>query len=164
MKLATLKDGSRDGTLIVASRDLRAAIAVPDIAHTLQQALDDWSNAAPRLQEVYARLNAGQAKAFELDPHRLAAPLPRAPQWLDASAFHSHGDLMQKVFGLQPIDGKPKIPLMYQGASDDFLGACDDMPLPSEEDGIDFEAEFGVVVDECPWARRAARRCSTSSS
>ncbi|HEY2591127.1 MAG TPA: fumarylacetoacetate hydrolase family protein, partial [Steroidobacteraceae bacterium] len=95
--------------------------------------------------------------AFALDQAGLAAPLPRAPQWLDASAFHSHGDLMEKVFGLEPPESKREIPLMYQGASDDFLGPRDAMPFPSESDGIDFEAELGVIVDDVPMGTAAGR-------
>ncbi|MFZ0498037.1 MAG: fumarylacetoacetate hydrolase family protein [Steroidobacteraceae bacterium] len=160
MKLATLKDGTREGRLLVVSRDLRRASAPADI-RTLAAALESWSESAPRLQQTYDGLNAGSTSdAFDLDATRLAAPLPRAPQWLDASAFHSHGDLMDKVFGLAPIEGKREIPLMYQGASDDFLGPRDDMPLPSEADGIDFEAEVGVVVDFVPMATPAARAAS----
>jgi fumarylacetoacetate (FAA) hydrolase len=156
VKLGTLKDATRDGTLVVVSRDLKRAVVVPEIARTLQQAIDDWGTAAPRLKEIYEDLNADNVRAFDLDPHRLAAPLPRAPQWLDGSAFHSHGDLMQKVFGLQPIDGKLQVPLMYQGASDDFHGPCEDMAYPTEADGIDFEAEVAVVVDDVPMGTPAS--------
>lgn len=156
MKLGTLNDGTRDGTLIVVSRDLRTASAVPEIARTLQQAIEQWNDVAPRLQDVYSKLNAGTAQSFTLDPRKLAAPLPRAPQWLDGSAFHSHGDLMEKVFGLQPVEGKLQIPLMYQGASDDLYGPHDDLPFPSEADGIDFEAEIGVIVDHVPMATPAS--------
>jgi fumarylacetoacetate (FAA) hydrolase len=156
VKLGTLNDGTRDGTLVVVSRDLRSALAVPEIARTLQQAVDHWDELAARLQDVYARLNAGNAGGFAFDPARLAAPLPRAPQWLDGSAFHSHGDLMEKVFGLQPVEGKLQIPLMYQGASDDFYGPLDDLPFPSEADGIDFEAEVGVILDRVPMATPAS--------
>jgi len=160
VKLATSKDGTRDGRLLVVSRDLRRASAPADI-RTLAAALESWSESAPRLQRTYDGLNAGSASdAFDLDATRLAAPLPRAPQWLDASAFHSHGDLMDKVFGLAPIEGKREIPLMYQGASDDFLGPRDVMPLPSEADGIDFEAEVGVVVDFVPMGTPAASAAS----
>ena len=157
MKLATLKDGSRDGTLIVVSRDLSKAVAVPEIARTLQQALDDWRSTAPRLKDVYDRLNAGQVKSVEVDPVKLAAPLPRSPQWLDGSAFHSHGELMQKVFGLAPIEGSLEIPLMYQGASDDFRGPRDPMDYPTEADGIDFEAEVAIVVDDVPLGTPASK-------
>jgi fumarylacetoacetate (FAA) hydrolase len=149
MKLATLEDGTRDGQLLVVSRDLRSAVVVGDAAPTLQDALDYWASVAPRLLDLSERLNGGLLDpTFPLDCRRLAAPLPRAYQWLDGSSFHSHGDLMERAFGLQPIEGKLQIPLMYQGGSDDFLGPCADMPLPSEADGIDFEAEIAVVLDE----------------
>jgi fumarylacetoacetate (FAA) hydrolase len=148
--------------LVVVSKDLARAVPATAVARTLLEALEGWSQTAPRLQTLYNELNAGKLSgAFHLDPARLAAPLPRAPQWLDASAFHSHGDLMDKVFGMPPIEardgpGKLQIPLMYQGASDDFIGPRDDMPLPSEADGIDFEAEIGVIVDRVPMATPAA--------
>ena len=158
MKLATLKDGTRDGKLAVVSKDLTRAVAATAVAGTLLQALETWSQSAPRLRQLSDELNAGTlAGTFDLDTARLAAPLPRSPQWLDASAFHSHGDLMDKVFGIPPIEGKLQTPLMYQGASDDFVGPRDDMPLPSEADGIDFEAEVGVVVDYVPMATAAAK-------
>lgn len=158
MKLATLKDDTRDGKLVVVSKDLSSAHSASEIASTLQQAVEQWREVAPKLLELYEDLNAGKAKsAVAFDPLRCAAPLPRAYQWLDASAFHSHGDLMEKVFGLQPIEGKLQTPLMYQGASDDFLGPTDDMPLPSEAHGMDFEAEIGVIVDRVPMSTPAAR-------
>ena len=157
MKLATLKTGAPDGALLVVSRDLRYAVRADSIAPTLLNAVERWADVQSALQDVYDDLNAGRVQgALELDTRRLSAPLPRAPQWLDGSAFHSHGDLMQKVFGLPPIEGKLEVPLMYQGASDDFLGPCDDMPLPSEGDGIDFEAELAVVVDRVPMGTPAA--------
>jgi fumarylacetoacetate (FAA) hydrolase len=157
VKLATLKDGTRDGKLLVVSTDLRRAAPARGLT-TLLAAIERWHESAPRLQSLYEELNAGSvAGAFDLDASRLAAPLPRAPQWLDASAFHSHGDLMDKCFGVPPIEGKREIPLMYQGASDDFLGPRDDMPLPSEADGIDFEAEVGVIVDFVPMATPASQ-------
>lgn len=156
MKVATIKDGTRDGRLLVVSADLRRAAPVSSVA-TLVAALERWNEAAPVMQSLYQDLSSGRAPgAFDLDTNRLSAPLPRSPQWLDASAFHSHGDLMDKVFGMPPIEGKRETPLMYQGASDDFLGPREDMPLPSEADGIDFEAEVGVVVDFVPMATPAA--------
>lgn len=158
MKLATLKGRTRDGVLLVVSRDLRTAVVAESIASTMIDALERWAEVEPKLRRLYDDLNASRvAEVFALDPSQLAAPLPRAPQWLDGSAFHSHGDLMQKVFGMDAIEGKLEIPLMYQGASDDFLGPCDNMPLPSEADGIDFEAELAVVVDRVPMATSAAR-------
>jgi fumarylacetoacetate (FAA) hydrolase len=157
MKLGTLKSAARDGELIVVSKDLSRAVSARAIAPNLLSALESWEACSPRLEALAGRLeNAQSGDAFDLDPTRLAAPLPRAPQWLDASAFHSHVDLMEKVFGLEPLDKKREIPLMYQGASDDFFGPCDDMPLPSEADGIDFEAELGVIVDYVPMGTPAA--------
>lgn len=158
MKLATLHDGSRDGRLVVVSEDLARAVPASGVAPNLLAALEAWSGVEPRLRALAAQLEAGHAPgAFELDIAKLDAPLPRAPQWLDGSAFHSHGDLMERVFGLQPLPGKLEVPLMYQGASDDFLGAGNDMPLPSEADDIDFEAELGVVVDRVPMGTTAAK-------
>jgi fumarylacetoacetate (FAA) hydrolase len=158
MKLGTLRDGSRDGCLIVVSRDLTRAVRATGIAPTLLNVLESWSRSAPALEELSAALNAGTARsAFDLDVTQLAAPLPRTWQWLDGSAFHSHGDLMQKVFNLAPIEGKLTRPLMYQGGSDDLLGACADVPFPSEKDGIDFEAEVAVVVDRVPMGTSAAQ-------
>ncbi|MED5611372.1 MULTISPECIES: fumarylacetoacetate hydrolase family protein [Pseudomonas] len=151
MKLATLDDGSRDGRLLVVSRDLQRAVEAGGIAATLQAALEHWEAVEPGLQRLYQRLNANElADAFALDPTRLAAPLPRAWQWLDGSCFLSHGELMQKAFNLEPIAGADSIPLMYQGAGDDFLGPRADIPLPSEAHGIDFEGEFAVLVDAVP--------------
>ncbi len=157
MKLATLRDGTRDGHLIVVSRDLKRAAGAEGIAPTLLGALESWDASAPALETLSDSLHSGRAAgAFDLDVRKLAAPLPRTWQWLDGSAFHSHGDLMQKVFKLAPIEGKLTRPLMYQGGSDDFLGACDDMPLPSEADGMDFEAEVAVVLDRVPMGTPAA--------
>jgi len=136
-------------------------MAVSDIAPTLQAALEQWDRVAPLLEDRYDALNAGNlANAVAFDTSRLAAPLPRAWQWLDASAFHSHGDLLEKVFGIDPPPDKHSVPLMYQGAGDELLGAHDDVPLPSEEDGMDFEAEVVAIVDRVPMgttAENAAR-------
>jgi naringenin degradation protein FdeI len=156
VKLATLKDGTRDGKLVVVSRDLTKAVAADSIASTLVAALESWDVCEPRLQDLSEQLRGACKGSFDLDTRKLAAPVPRAPQWLDGSAFHSHGDLMSKVFGLEEIQGRLEIPLMYQGASDDFLGPCDDMPLPSEADGMDFEGEIAVVVDRVPMSTPAA--------
>jgi fumarylacetoacetate (FAA) hydrolase len=157
MKLGTLIDGSRDGRLVVVSRDLTRAASAHPVVDTLQHALDDWPRVEPVLGELAAALEAGSCRnAFDLDATRLAAPLPRAYQWLDASAFHSHGDLMEKVFGLEPAPEKYEVPLMYQGGSDDFLGPRADVPVPSEDLGVDFEAEIGVVVDDVPMGVVAA--------
>ncbi|HEY1726220.1 MAG TPA: fumarylacetoacetate hydrolase family protein [Steroidobacteraceae bacterium] len=158
MKLATLQGGGVDGKLLVVSRDLSHAVVAAAVAPTLQQVLESWDACEPKLASLYANLNEGRAAgAFPLDPALLGAPLPRAWQWLDASAFHSHGDLMEKVFNLTPPPDKHTRPLMYQGAGDDFLGPATDVPLPSEQDGIDFEAEIGVIVDRVPLGTRAAQ-------
>jgi fumarylacetoacetate (FAA) hydrolase len=151
MKLATLKDGSRDGTLIVVTSDLRRAASAQSIATTMQAALDDWANVEPRLQSLAAELGAGQAcAAFAFDAKLVAAPLPRAYQWCDGSAFLNHGRLMEQAFNTPPMPDFETIPLMYQGGSDDFLGACDEVPFVSEAHGIDFEGEYGVIVDDVP--------------
>ncbi|WPP02064.1 fumarylacetoacetate hydrolase family protein [Pseudomonas sp. HR96] len=149
MKLATLRDGSRDGQLLVVSRDLARALPAP--ITTLQAALDDWPQAEPRLRECFDALQAGTAAgSFAFDPQQAMAPLPRAYQWCDGSAFLNHGTLMQRAFNLAPIEGVEHTPLMYQGAGDDFLGPCEDIRLPSAAQGIDFEGEFAVVVDDVP--------------
>lgn len=149
MKLATLKDGSRDGLLVVVARDLRTAAPATWIAETLQQALEQWDTVEPELQALYAQLNEGSAPgASAFDPAACEAPLPRAYQWCDASAFLNHGQLMQTAFKLPQIPDADTIPLMYQGGSDDFIGPCDDVPLPDEALGIDFEGEFGVILGE----------------
>lgn len=145
MKLATIADGSRDGRLVVVSDDMARAVPV-DGFRTLQGALDAWEEAAPILRIAADLDRSDAASAFDL--RSALAPLPRAWQWLDGSAFHSHGDLMQKVFKMDPI---PKDrPLMYQGLSDTFYSATQDVPFADEADGIDFEGEFGVIVDRTP--------------
>jgi len=158
VKLATLKDGTRDGKLLVVSKDLSRAVIAASVAPTLQQALENWAACEPKLQALYQDINEGHAAgSFALDTAQLSAPLPRAWQWLDASAFHSHGDLLEKVFKLEPPADKRTIPLMYQGAGDDFLGPNDDVPLPSDQDGMDFEGEVGAIVDRVPMATGAAQ-------
>jgi fumarylacetoacetate (FAA) hydrolase len=151
MKLATLKTKHRDGRLMLVSRDLQQALDVGDLAENLQQAIEQWADIEPQLQELSDKLNSGEASdAFAFDPYQVMAPMPRAYQWLDGSAFLSHGALMQKAFHLEPIEDVESIALMYQGAGDDFLGGRDDIPLPSEQQGIDFEGEFAVLVDAVP--------------
>jgi fumarylacetoacetate (FAA) hydrolase len=153
MKFATLKNGSLDGQLVLVSRDGQRAVSAPDIAGSLLDALKRWDAVSAPLQARYDALNAGQIKDdFAFDPSFCAAPLPRSPQWLDGSAFLNHGKLMEQAFNTPPIPYFDTIPVMYQGASDDFLGPCDDVTLPSEQDGIDFEGEFGVVCGPVPMA------------
>lgn len=156
MKFATLPNTTLDGRLIVVSTDLTRAVDATAIAPSLLHALQHWAEVEAPLQALYQDLNAGRAAdAFVFEPARCAAPLPRSPQWLDASAFLNHGRLMERAFNTPPIPDFDTVPVMYQGASDDFLGPDEDVPLPSEADGIDFEGEFGVVVDAVPMAATA---------
>ena len=151
MKLATLHDGSPDGKLIVVSHDLSRAVDAADIAPSLRTALESWPELEQKLQERAALLDADRAPdTFSFDPAAAAAPLPRAPQFLDGSSFLSHGKRMVHAFKLSTASLEVKHPLMYQGASDAFLGAHAAMPLPSEEHGIDIEAELGIVTDGVP--------------
>ncbi len=151
MRLATLADGTRDGRLVVVSKDHARAADAASIAPCLRAALEQWDEAAPRLRALSEAVEAGRAPGtFDFDPTRCAAPLPRAPQWCDGSAFLNHGRLMQQAFGLSSIPDFDTLPVMYQGASDDFLGPHDDVPFVTEDDGIDFEGEFGVVTDAVP--------------
>ena len=157
MKFATLKNGTLDGRVVLVSRDGRRALAVPQIAASLLDALQRWSVVAGPLQERCDALNRGDADGtFAFDPAACAAPLPRSPQWLDGSAFLNHGRLMEQAFNTPPIPQFDTVPVMYQGASDDFLGPHDDVPLPGEADGIDFEGEFGVVCGPVPMAASPA--------
>ncbi|KGH27912.1 fumarylacetoacetate hydrolase family protein [Comamonas testosteroni] len=147
MKFATLRNGTFDGELVLVSRDGLHALPVQSIATSLLDAVQRWDTVRAPLEALYMALNAGDASdAIAFDPHVCAAPLPRSPQWLDASAFLNHGRLMEAAFNTPPIPHFDTVPVMYQGASDDFLGPHEDVPLPCEADGIDFEGEFGVVV------------------
>lgn len=151
MKLATLKSGGRDGTLVVVSRDLCRAVPVPQIAATMQQALDDWERKSAQLQELADRLQAGQTEGeFAFDATALSSPLPRAYHWVDGSAYVNHVELVRKARGAEMPDSFWHDPLIYQGGSDDFLGPRDDIPVPSEEFGIDMEAETAIITDDVP--------------
>jgi fumarylacetoacetate (FAA) hydrolase len=148
MKFATLPDGSRDGRLIIVSKDLTKAVPADDIAATLQDALERWTVVEGRLRERADALADGSAAGvFDFNPADVLAPLPRAWQWLDGSVYETHGYLLQKGMGLPP---NPKRLLMYQGISDTILSATADAAFPSEADGIDFEGEYGVIVDTVP--------------
>ena len=149
MKLASLRDG-RDGRLAVVSRDLKRVLAVPEIALTLQLALERWEEISPALRDAFEKLESGHEKGEPLDPARLAAPLPRAYQWLDGSAYVNHVELVRKARGAEMPESFWHDPLVYQGGSDDFLGARDDIPVPSEEFGIDMEAETAVITGDVP--------------
>ena len=147
MKLATYKDGSRDGQLVVVSRDLSLAHYATGIADTLQQALDDWNFISPQLHDLYVTLNQGKARhAFAFDPAMCMAPLPRAYQWADGSAYINHVELVRRARNAEVPETFYTDPLMYQGGSDDFIGPCDDVVCPSEDFGIDFEAEVAVIT------------------
>jgi len=149
MKLASYKDGSRDGQLVVVSRDLSTAHYATGIATRLQQALDDWNFLSPQLQELSQTLNHGKARhAFAFDPKMCTAPLPRAYQWADGSAFINHVELVRKARNAEVPESFYTDPLMYQGGSDDFAGPRDDVIVPSEDFGIDFEAEVAVVTGD----------------
>jgi fumarylacetoacetate (FAA) hydrolase len=151
MKLATLRDGSRDGQLVVVSRDLTLAHHAAGIVGRLQGALDDWDFIAPQLTDLYQTLNEGRARhAFPFDPALAMAPLPRAYQWADGSAYVNHVELVRKARGAEMPPSFWTDPLMYQGGSDDLLGPRDAIVCPSEEFGIDFEAEVAVVTDDVP--------------
>jgi fumarylacetoacetate (FAA) hydrolase len=149
MKLASYKDGSRDGQLVVVSRDLATAHYATGIATRLQQVLDDWSFLSPQLEDLYTTVNQGRARhAFPFDPKMCMAPLPRAYQWADGSAFINHVELVRKARNAEVPESFYTDPLMYQGGSDDFLGPCDDIVVPSEKMGIDFEAEVAVITGD----------------
>ncbi len=151
MKLATYKDGSRDGQLLVVSRDLEWAHYATGIASRMQQALDDWNFISPQLQDLYQSLNQGKARhAFAFEPRHCMAPLPRAFQWADGSAYINHVELVRLARNSEVPANYYTEPLMYQGGSDDFLGPCDDALCPSESYGIDFEAELAVVTGDVP--------------
>ena len=151
MKLATIKDGTRNGQLAVVSRDLKTAQIADDVAPSLQAALDDWNFIAPQLQEIYERLNQGRGiNSFDFDAERCMAPLPRAYQWADGSAYVNHVELVRKARNAEMPESFWHDPLMYQGGSDDFIGPTDDIALLTEDWGIDFESEIAVITDDVP--------------
>jgi fumarylacetoacetate (FAA) hydrolase len=151
MKLATYKDGSRDGQLVVVSRDLTSAHYASAIATRLQQVLDDWNFLSPQLEDLARTLDQGKARhAFAFDPRQCMAPLPRAYQWVDGSAYLNHVELVRKARGAKVPESFYTDPLMYQGGSDDFLGPHDDIACPSEAYGIDFESEVAVITGDVP--------------
>jgi fumarylacetoacetate (FAA) hydrolase len=150
MKLASLKHG-RDGRLVVVSRDLSRYVAVPEIAPTMQAALDDWANVVLHLKDVSDALNAGQRPdAQPFDPAACAAPLPRAYQWVDGSAYLNHVELVRKARGAEMPPSFYTDPLMYQGGSDDLLGPRDPIIIRDEAWGTDLEAEVAVITDDVP--------------
>ena len=151
MKLATYRDGSRDGQLVVVSRDLTQAHFATGIATRLQAVLDDWNFLSPLLNDLSVTLNHGKARhAFPFDPAMCMAPLPRAYQWADGSAFLNHVRLVRRARGAEMPESFVADPLMYQGGSDDFLGPCEPVPFRDPRWGLDFEAEVAVVTGDVP--------------
>ena len=149
MKLATYKDGSRDGQLLVVSRDLQSAHYATGIATRMQQLLDDWNFLSPQLEDLYQTLNQGKARhAFAFEPRQCMAPLPRAYQWLDGSAYANHIHLISRGRGAEAPADFMDDPRVYQGGSDDLLGPCDDAVFADAAWGIDFEAELAVVTGD----------------
>jgi fumarylacetoacetate (FAA) hydrolase len=151
MKLASLNNGTRDGQLVVVDRMLSRAVVVSDIATTMQQAIDNWLQCEPKLKDVYANLNAqtceNTIEFFEAD---CLSPLPRAYQWADGSAYVNHVELVRKARNAEMPPSFWTNPLMYQGGSDDFIGPQQDIELPSDAWGIDFEGEVAVITDDVP--------------
>jgi fumarylacetoacetate (FAA) hydrolase len=158
MKLASLKDGSRDGSLTVVSRNLKRALKATHVAPTLQAALDDWGYCGPLLEETYKSLNSGGAsRAFDFEPREAMAPLPRAVQFADGSSYLIHSELIRRSRGGEvPADAK-KEPLMYQGCSAPLLGPCDDIPVETEASGIDLEMELAIIVGDVPMGEERDR-------
>jgi fumarylacetoacetate (FAA) hydrolase len=156
MKLATLRAGGRDGTLVVVTRDGSRFAAATGIAPTLQAALDEWERCEPRLRALAEALERGQAPSQPLDLHALHAPLPRAYEWVDGSAFLNHVILVRKARGAEPPETLRTDPLVYQGGSGVLLGPTEDIPLVDAAWGLDFESEVCVVLDDTPQGTRAA--------
>jgi len=155
LKLGSLKHG-RDGRLVVVSRDLARCVAVPEIAATLQEALDRWEALAPKLQAISTALNEGRhGDAFPVGSGGVAAPLPRAFHWADGSAYVNHVELVRKARGAEMPASFWTDPLVYQGGSDDFLGPTDDAQFASEQWGIDLEAEVAVITGDVPMGATA---------
>ena len=153
MKLGSLKEGGRDGTLIVVSRDLARGVRATGIAATLQVALEDWGNVAPRLNALYQALNEGKAEAtFDIDMKALAAPLPRAYEFVDGSAYLPHVERVRRARGAEVPDSFYVDPLMYQAVSAGFYGPRDPVKVVSEDYGIDLEAEIVIITDDVPMA------------
>ncbi len=157
MKLASIDNGTRDGELVVVSRDLTRCVAVPEVARTLQAALDIWNGAAPALEALSEELNAGRLPdATGFNPATAMAPLPRAYQWVDGSAYLNHVELVRRARGAAMPPEFLADPLMYQGASDRMLGPAEDIEAADEAWGIDFESEVAVITGDVPMGTGAA--------
>lgn len=151
MKLGSLKEGGRDGTLVIVNRALTRAVRTTSIAPTLQVALEDWSNIAPRLNALFEDLQADKAaNTFDLDVEKLASPLPRAYEFVDGSAYLPHVERVRRARGAEVPASFYTDPLMYQATSAGFLGPRDPILASSEEWGIDLEAEVVIVTDDVP--------------
>jgi fumarylacetoacetate (FAA) hydrolase len=148
MKLATLDNGTRDGVLVVVSKDLTTCSAVGHIAPTLQAALDDWANVAPRLERVSETLETGSQPEQRFHERQALSPLPRAYQWADGSAYINHVELVRKARGAEVPESFYTDPLMYQGGSDAFLAPREPILAADEAYGIDMEGEVAVIVDD----------------
>ena len=156
MRLATLRDGSRDGALLVVARSTNRVASAASVAPTLQAALDDWERARPRLEALASRLEAEQAFGEPFDVKQLAAPLPRAFEWIDGSAYLNHVALVRKARGAEPPSDWRTNPLVYQGGSGVLLGPTDPLPLPDPAWGLDFEAEVAVILGDVAQGTTAA--------
>jgi fumarylacetoacetate (FAA) hydrolase len=160
VRLATLRDGTRDGALLVVGHDGRAFARAAEIAPTLQAALDDWRRAAPALALLAARLDGGAITGERFDEARLGPPLPRAYEWIDGSAFLNHVRLVRRARGATPPPTLEVDPLIYQGGSGVLLGPRDDLPLADADWGLDFESEVAVIVGDVPRGTTAAQAAS----
>jgi len=156
MRLATRKNDRPDGELMLVSADHQRWVSAGNIAPDLQRALENWPRAETALRSLSAQLTQGEIAGAPFDPSHALCPLPRAYQWLDASAYLAHGRLMQRAFKLESNPQADSIPLMYQGGSDGFIPPRDDVPFVSDADGIDFEGEFAVIVDHVAMGTKAA--------
>jgi fumarylacetoacetate (FAA) hydrolase len=150
MKLASVDDGSRDGQLVVVNRAGTLLLPAEGIAATLQRALDDWEHCAPRLRALAASLDSGERTGVAAERTRWRAPLPRAYEWVDGSAYLSHMILVRRARGAEPPATLETDPLVYQGGSGVLLGPYSPFPLPNAEWGLDFEAELAVVLGDVP--------------
>jgi len=150
MKLATLRDGTRDGQLVVVSRDLSRCVPVANITKTMQGALDDWDAVAPVIDKIYRELNANPAMGSAFDQNKALSPLPRAFEWIDGSAYINHIVLVRKARGAEPPKTLRTDPLVYQGGSGTFLAPREGIPLADESWGLDFESEVCIILGDIP--------------
>ena len=151
MKLASIKNNTRDGQLVVVNKEMTKAVTVPEIAQTMQQAIDQWQEKAPLLEGVYKNLNENAvANSFDFDTSKTMAPIPRAYHWADGSAYVTHVELVRKARNAELPETFWTDPLMYMGASDAFIGANDDIEIETTDWGIDFESEVAVITDDVP--------------